>query len=104
MISLKDKTKLIKKHGQSENDVGSSEIQVAIFTARIELINKHLQNAPKDKMANRGLLQLVGKRRRLLDYLKRIDSNRYQKIIKQLNLRKIKFRSNTYWQTLIFLK
>ena len=87
MIGLIDKTKLIKQHGRSASDVGSPEIQIAVLTARIEKVNQHLQSAKKDKMAQRGLLQMVGKRRRLLAYLSRRNNDSYKKLIKHLNLR-----------------
>ena len=88
MVVLHQKQDLIAKFRRSASDVGSPEVQVAIFTARIEVINQHLQTAKKDKMAQRGLLQLVGKRRRLLDYLAKKDHQRYHQLIKQLKLRK----------------
>ncbi|MCY4010883.1 MAG: 30S ribosomal protein S15 [Candidatus Saccharibacteria bacterium] len=88
MVVLHQKKDLIAKFRRSPTDVGSPEVQVAILTARIEVINQHLQSAKKDKMAQRGLLQLVGKRRRLLDYLADKDTQRYQTLIKQLKLRK----------------
>ena len=88
MISSQKKAVLVGQHGGSKSDVGSSAVQIAIFTARIEEVNQHLKTAKKDKMARRGLLQLVGKRRRLLNYLARKDESHYQKLIKQLKLRK----------------
>ena len=88
MISLQKKTALIKKYGVSKNDVGSVPVQAAILTERISEINQHLQQAKKDKMAQRGLLQLVGRRRRLLAYLARRNSTQHQTILKQLKLRK----------------
>ncbi|MCY3804828.1 MAG: 30S ribosomal protein S15 [Candidatus Saccharibacteria bacterium] len=88
MVVLHQKKDLIAKFRRSPTDVGSPEVQVAILTARIEIINQHLQSAKKDKMAQRGLLQLVGKRRRLLDYLADKDTQRYRTLIKQLKLRK----------------
>ena len=88
MISLSQKTALIDKFGRSKSDVGSPEVQVAVFTERIKQINEHLQAAKKDHMARRGLLQLVGKRRRLLSYLADCDYAAYQKLLKDLNLRK----------------
>lgn len=88
MISLNQKTALIDKFGRSKSDVGSPEVQVAVFTERIKQINEHLQMAKKDNMARRGLLQLVGKRRRLLTYLANRNYAAYQKLLKDLNLRK----------------
>lgn len=88
MISVGRKADLIKQHGRSGGDVGSPEVQVAILTERIQEINQHLATAKKDKMARRGLLQMVGRRRRLLAYLARRDHPAYQKLIKSLKLRK----------------
>ena len=88
MISLDEKAALAARHGRSKKDVGSPEVQAAVFTARIQQINAHLQTAKKDRMARRGLLQLVGKRRRLLAYLARRDYEAYRKLLKALNLRK----------------
>ena len=88
MISLDEKTGLVSRFGRSKEDVGSPEVQVAIFTERIQQINQHLQTAKKDRMARRGLLQLVGKRRRLLAYLAGRDYAAYRKLLKALNLRK----------------
>ncbi len=69
-------------------DTGSSDVQIALLTARINEITNHLQLHRKDHHSRRGLLKLVGRRRRLLDYLKAIDSGRYQNVLKKLNLRK----------------
>ena len=88
MISLDEKAALASRFGRSKEDVGSPEVQVAVFTERIKQINQHLQMAKKDNMARRGLLQLVGKRRRLLAYLAGRDYAAYQKLLKALNLRK----------------
>ena len=88
MVSSESKNKLIKQYGASPTDVGSSEVQIAILTARIEDVNQHLQTAKKDKMAQRGLLQMVGKRRRLLDYLKQHNYDSYQNLLKTLKLRR----------------
>ena len=88
MISLDEKAVLVSRFGRSKKDVGSPEVQISIFTERIQQINRHLQTAKKDRMARRGLLQLVGKRRRLLTYLAGRDYAAYQKLLKALNLRK----------------
>ena len=88
MISLNKKTNLIKKYGRSKKDVGSPEVQVAVLTERIQEINQHLKTAKKDRMAQRGLLQMVGKRRRLLSYLARRDQDAHQSLLKKLKLRK----------------
>lgn len=71
-----------------ENDVGSPEVQIARLTARIGSVTEHLKQSPKDKMARRGLLQMVGQRRRQLDWLGAKRPKDYQALIKKLNLRK----------------
>jgi small subunit ribosomal protein S15 len=73
---------------QSAGDTGSAESQIALFTFRINHLNEHLKQHRKDQSTKQGLLRLVGKRRRLLDYLHRTDINRYRAIIKKLNIRK----------------
>ena len=88
MISLKEKSALIKQYQRQDKDTGSPEVQIAILTARIQDLTQHLQVAKKDRMAQRGLLQMVGKRRRLLAYLARRDQEAYQKLLKRLKLRK----------------
>ena len=77
-----------KKHGGSEKNTGSAESQVALFTHRIDHLTEHLKNNRKDFGTQRALLNLVGKRRALLDYLKHTDINRYRAIIKELDIRK----------------
>jgi small subunit ribosomal protein S15 len=79
---------LFKEYGKSEFDTGSSEGQVALFTYRIQHLTEHLKINKKDSMTRRSLVQLVGKRRRLLDYLKKRDIMRYREVIKKLNIRK----------------
>jgi small subunit ribosomal protein S15 len=88
MITADKKQGLIKSHRTSKTDTGSPEVQVAIMTARINEITEHLKINKHDFMARRGLLQLVGKRRRLLAYLARKDSNAYLILIKKLGLRR----------------
>ena len=82
------KTALIKEYALSEGDTGSPEVQVALLTERINHLTEHLKVHPKDHHSRRGLLMLVGQRRRLLDYLQGIDINRYRDLISRLNLRK----------------
>ena len=82
------KTKLIKDYQTKEGDTGSSAVQVALMTHRIEEITKHLQKNKKDFFSRRGLLKLVSSRRGLLDYLSRVDKPRYTQLIERLNLRK----------------
>ncbi len=76
---------LLKRH---ETDTGSSDVQIAELTVRINQLTEHLKAHPKDFASRRGLLMMVGKRRRLLDYLKRQSAERYQKVLETCNLRK----------------
>ena len=89
-LDKEKKQELFKNHGRlkSENDTGSPESQIALFTHRINHLTEHLKNNKKDFSTEQGLLKLVGKRRRLLDYLSKIDITRYREIIKELKLRK----------------
>lgn len=82
------KKKIFKKHGGSDKNTGSAESQVALFTHRIDHLTGHLKNNKKDFGTQRSLLNLVGKRRALLDYLKNTDIARYRAIIKTLDIRK----------------
>lgn len=88
MLKHRKKTNIIKKHRLSEGDTGSAEVQIAILSARIEELAKHLKKNPKDNHSRRGLLGMVGKRRKLLDYLKDKDTKRYSKIVKKLELKR----------------
>lgn len=82
------KQEIISKHRTHETDTGSPEVQVAILTRRIEDLTLHFKTHVKDNHSRRGLLKMVSKRRRLLDYLKRNDVARYQALISKLGLRK----------------
>lgn len=82
------KKDIFKKHGGSDKNTGSAESQIALFTHRIEHLTAHLQVRKKDYSTQRALLNLVGKRRALLDYLKKNDITRYRAIIKTLEIRK----------------
>ena len=82
------KKELFKEYGKSEFDTGSAEGQVALFTFRIQHLTEHLKINKKDTATRRSLVLLVGKRRRLLEYLKNRDITRYREIIKKLKLRK----------------
>jgi len=82
------KTEVIAELKTHKNDTGSSEVQIGIFTKRIQSLTEHLKLHKKDNHSRRGLLQLVGKRRRLLDYLRRQDLSRYQNVVKKLGIRK----------------
>ena len=87
-IDTETKKKIIEKFKRHETDTGSPEVQIAILTERIKNLTEHFKVHKHDYHSRRGLLMLVGKRRRLLDYLKRIDVERYKNIIKELNLRR----------------
>lgn len=87
-ISKERKAELITKYGKGSNDTGRPEVQIAILTAHIESLTPHLEGNSKDHHSRLGLLKLVGKRRRLLDYLMQKDINRYRKIIQELEIRK----------------
>lgn len=82
------KRELIEKFKQHESDTGSPEVQVALLTDRITYLTEHFKTHKKDHHSRRGLLKLVGQRRRLLDYLKRCNVERYRAIVKALGLRK----------------
>ena len=88
MITKEMKQELIAKYGRSEGDTGSPEVQVAVLTARINDLQLHFKENPKDHHSRRGLLKMVGQRRNLLAYLKSKDINRYRTLIEQLGLRK----------------
>ncbi|MBM3660353.1 MAG: 30S ribosomal protein S15 [Actinobacteria bacterium] len=85
---MPDKTATIEKHRLHESDTGSPEVQVAILTERINHLTEHLKVHQKDHHSRRGLLMLVGRRRRLLDYLRRNDVERYRALIAELGLRR----------------
>jgi small subunit ribosomal protein S15 len=79
---------VVKKFGTNEKDTGRTEVQIALLTQRIENLTAHFKNFPKDHSSRRGLLKLVGQRRRLLKYLKREQLETYRNLIATLNLRK----------------
>lgn len=87
-ITAARKQELIKEYAPKEGDTGSPEVQVAILSERISNLTEHLAGHAKDHHSRRGLLVMVGQRRRLLDYLKRVDEARYDALIKRLNLRR----------------
>ena len=82
------KKDVISKYLLHESDTGSSEVQVALLSQRIEYLTEHFKTHKKDHHSRRGLLKLVGQRRRLLDYLKRSNVERYRTVVSSLNLRK----------------
>ncbi|MFH1525083.1 MAG: 30S ribosomal protein S15 [Bacteroidota bacterium] len=83
-----EKLAIITKYGSTENDSGKAEVQIALLTEKINKLTDHFSAHKKDHASRRGLLMMVGKRRRLLDYVAKKDINRYRIIIKELNLRK----------------
>jgi len=87
-LTTEKKNEGFEKYGKSESDTGSAEGQIALFTYRIKHLTEHLKKNKKDLFTQRSLIRLVGKRRRLLDYLKEKDIERYRTIIKTLGLRK----------------
>ncbi len=82
-----EKTAVIEKHRQHESDTGSTQVQVAVLTERINYLTEHFRAHHKDHHGRRGLLKMVGKRRRLLDYLKRTNVEEYRRIVADLGLR-----------------
>ena len=87
-IDTTQKTAVIREFGLDENDTGSAQVQIALLTQRINDLTEHFRLPPKDHHSRRGLLKLVGRRRRLLDYVKRTDVEEYRRILEALNLRK----------------
>ena len=89
-MSLETKTKeeIISKFAQSKGDTGSPEVQIALLTSRISRMTEHMRECPKDYASRRGLLRMVSRRRRLLDYVKRINPTLYLDLLKRLEIRK----------------
>jgi len=87
-LSKDTKSSIVSEFKRSKNDTGSVEVQVALLTERINKLTEHMKEHKHDYHTNRGLLQMVGKRKSLLDYLKREDVQRYRELIGKLNLRK----------------
>ncbi len=85
---MNTKQKIIKEYGKSEKDTGSTEVQVALMSERIDHLTEHLKDHKKDHHTRRGLLMLVGKRKRLLEYLQNQDIDRYRKLIVKLGIRR----------------
>ena len=88
MISKEKKTAIINEYARFEGDTGSPEVQIAVLTARIAELTEHLKTNQKDHHSRRGLLKMVGKRRGLLDYLKKTDIEGYRTLIEKLGIRK----------------
>jgi small subunit ribosomal protein S15 len=87
-LTKDDKTQIIQEHARTTGDTGSAEVQIAILTRRITELTEHLKMHRLDHHSRRGLLKLVGRRRRLLEYLKREDIQRYRDIVAKLGLRR----------------
>jgi small subunit ribosomal protein S15 len=87
-LTAEAKREIVGKYGRDQNDTGSTEVQVALLTARINELTEHLREHRRDHHSRRGLLMLVGQRRRLLGYLQRSDVERYRRLIRELGLRR----------------
>ena len=88
MISKEKKTAIMKEYARCEGDTGSPEVQIAVLSARIQVLTEHLKEHPKDNHSRRGMFKMVGQRRGLLNYLKDKDIERYRALIEKLGLRK----------------
>jgi small subunit ribosomal protein S15 len=88
MVTQEMKRELAEKYGENPEDTGKSEVQIAILTSRINDLKNHFQEHKRDHASRRGLMKMVGKRRKLLNYLMKKDIERYRAIIKELNIRK----------------
>jgi len=87
-LTAEAKREIVQKHGKGDGDTGSTEVQVALLTARINDLTEHLREHKKDHHSRRGLLMMVGKRRRLLRYLESSDVDRYRALVAELGLRR----------------
>ncbi len=87
-MTKEEKLEIVKKFGKNDKDSGKAEVQIALITKRINDLTSHFDIHKKDHHSRRGLMMMVGKRRRLLDYLMKKDITRYREIIKELNIRK----------------
>ncbi len=85
-LENKEKQKLLKKYGLHKEDTGSPEVQIALFTRRIQELSEHLKEHRKDEHSRRGLVKLVGKRRRMINHLKSVSKERFDKLVKSLDL------------------
>lgn len=88
MLTKRVKAKIAKDHGRHDSDTGSADVQVAMLSRQIDELATHLKKNPKDNHSRRGLLKMVSRRRRLLDYLKKKEPSVYAKLIKKLDLKK----------------
>ena len=87
-LTKETKSEIFKKHGRHESDTGSPEAQIAMLTERVNQLTEHLRTHPKDHYSRRGLLKLVGQRRRFLNYLQKHNLEGYRALIKELGLRR----------------
>jgi small subunit ribosomal protein S15 len=87
-LTKEAKQEIVRKHGSNKTDTGSTTVQVALLTQRINELTEHLRTHPKDHYSRRGLLKLVGRRRRFLNYLQKHDLEGYRALIKELGLRR----------------
>jgi small subunit ribosomal protein S15 len=87
-LTKEAKQEIVHKHGTNDSDTGSTKVQVALLTTRINQLTEHLRTHPKDHYSRRGLLKLVGRRRRFLNYLQKHDLEGYRALIKELGLRR----------------
>ncbi len=87
-LSAQEKTDVISEYAITDGDTGSAEVQIALITSRLNYLQTHFENHKKDHHSRRGLLKLVGRRRRLLDYLKNKDVQKYRELIQRLGIRK----------------
>ena len=87
-LSSDKKKELVKKYGENDFDTGKTEVQVALLSERIKYLTEHFKTHDKDHHSRRGLLKLVGQRRRLLDYLAKKDISRYRNLVKELGIRR----------------
>jgi len=88
MTEAVDKQKIIEEYRKSDQDTGSCEVQIALLTARVVHLTEHLRTHKKDFHSRRGLIQMTNKRRKLLNYVKRTDLDKYNELLKRLNLRR----------------
>lgn len=88
MLTQRKKKMVIKEHGEHDTDTGSAAVQVGLLSKQIEELTSHLKSHPKDNHSRRGLLKMVGKRRRLLAYLEKSDNKTYNSLVKKLGLKK----------------
>jgi small subunit ribosomal protein S15 len=87
-VTTEDKARIVSEHQRAKGDTGSSEVQIALLTQRINMLTEHFKSHVKDFHSRRGLLRMVSQRRSLLDYLKRSNNEKYRSLIGQLGLRK----------------